>query len=331
MPIGKLLFGIDSETGHEVSRSTFDKDYLQPIERWEYLVTQPRVIVTYLRLLFLPIHQNIDYDYPLYHSISDPNVYLPFLLLLSILCLGCYLLYKSRIPHNMSRLIAFGIFWFFLTISVESSIIPIPMVIAEYRMYLPSAGIFIAFSTAIFHYGERLKIAKHLLTVMRYRFFILTGIVIVLLSATYSRNTVWQNEVSLWKDAALKSPNKSRPFNNVGYALKNAGNFQDAAIYLERAVALDPDYQEALNNLAITYRTIGRRDEALELMRRLLAIDPDYIPARLTVALWHYQDGMTASAINEFNFIIQQAPNSKQALFSTQMMQLIDKNGSQAK
>ena len=37
----------------------------------------------------------------------------------------------------MLRLIAFGILWFFVTLSVESSIIPIPMIICEYRVYLP--------------------------------------------------------------------------------------------------------------------------------------------------------------------------------------------------
>jgi len=331
MPIGRLLFGIDSETGHAVSRSIFDKDYLQPIERWDYLLTQPRVIVTYLRLLILPIHQNIDYDYSTYHSFADPNVYLSFLFLLSLLCLGGYLLYKSRAMRHVSRLAAFGIFWFFLTLSVESSIIPIPMVIAEYRMYLPSVGLFIAFSTAFFHYGERLKIADRLLPVMRYSsLFLPSVIVIVLLSTTYARNTVWRSEVSLWEDAVLKSPLKKRPYNNLGYALKNAGNFQAAAMYLEQAVALDPNYQEAINNLAIVYRTIGRREEASELMKRLLAIDPDYIPARFTVALWYYQDGIIADAINEFKYIIQQAPNSKQALFAAQIMQLTDKDRHQA-
>lgn len=333
IPIGKLLFGIESETVHGVDRSAFDKDYhLQQIARLDYFITQPRVIVTYLRLLFLPIHQNIDYDYPLYHSISDPNVYLSLLLLLSIVCFGGYLLHRSRATRHIARLTAFGIFWFFLTLSVESSIIPIPMVIAEYRMYLPSVGVFIAVSTVIFHYGERLNIVKRLFPFMRYSSaVILAGIVIMLLSATYARNTVWNTEVSLWEDTALKSPNKSRPYNNAGFALITAGAFQPATIYLEKAVALHPNNQEALNNLAIVYRAVGRRDEAQELMKRLLAIDPDYIPARFTVALWFYEDGLIADALNEFQYIVQRAPDSIQARASMQMMRLIDKNNVQTK
>ncbi|MBI4838445.1 MAG: hypothetical protein HY806_04755, partial [Nitrospirae bacterium] len=36
------------------------------IPRLDYFFSQFRVIVTYLRLLFLPINQNLDYDYPIY-------------------------------------------------------------------------------------------------------------------------------------------------------------------------------------------------------------------------------------------------------------------------
>ncbi|MBI4710220.1 MAG: hypothetical protein HY759_03835 [Nitrospirae bacterium] len=38
------------------------------MSRWDYLLTEFRVIVTYLRLLFLPVNQNFDYDYPIYNS-----------------------------------------------------------------------------------------------------------------------------------------------------------------------------------------------------------------------------------------------------------------------
>jgi len=49
---------------------------------------------------------------------------------------------------HYSRLIAFGIIWFFLALSVESSFIPIEDVIFEHRLYLPSIGTFIAFTAA---------------------------------------------------------------------------------------------------------------------------------------------------------------------------------------
>ena len=65
------------------------------VSRWDYLNTQFRVIVTYIRLLFFPINQNLDYDYPIYRTFFTPPVFLSFLVLLGVFCWGIYLLYRS--------------------------------------------------------------------------------------------------------------------------------------------------------------------------------------------------------------------------------------------
>ncbi len=70
----------------------------------DYLFTQFRVIVTYIRLLFLPIQQNLDYDYPIYHSILEPAVLLSFLFLLSIFILSLFVIFHSRLTAQDSRL-----------------------------------------------------------------------------------------------------------------------------------------------------------------------------------------------------------------------------------
>ena len=66
------------------------------IPRWDYLLTQFRVIVTYLRLLVLPVHQNLDYDYPVYRTFFTPPVFLSFLLLAGIFALALYLYWRTR-------------------------------------------------------------------------------------------------------------------------------------------------------------------------------------------------------------------------------------------
>ncbi len=98
-----------------------------------YLLTQFRVIVTYIRLLFLPYGQNLDYDFPASQTILDLPTYGSYLLIIMILALGVWLFRKRR-------LMAIGIFWFFITLSVESSIIPIRNVMFEHRLYLPMFG-----------------------------------------------------------------------------------------------------------------------------------------------------------------------------------------------
>ena len=217
------------------------------ITRLDYLFTQFRVVVTYLRLLVLPLNQNLDYDYPVYAAFFSPPVFLSFLLLTAIFALAVYLFFSSRLhqssaesyadttqsqpqPESQSkykpafRLIAFGILWFFLTLSVESSLIPIRDVIMEHRLYLPGFGAAAVFATAFY-----LMVGK--LTRPASGKLLLLGaalLVLVLGFATYQRNYVWGDAIRLWQDVVVKSPNKGRPINNLGVALEETGRRPEA-------------------------------------------------------------------------------------------------------
>jgi hypothetical protein len=91
------VMGTDKPLG-EVLSDLSEKSRVQTdIPRWDYLVTQMRVITTYIRLIFLPVNQNLDYDYPVYRSLFDPPVLTSFLFLVVVAGFGVYLLYVSRL------------------------------------------------------------------------------------------------------------------------------------------------------------------------------------------------------------------------------------------
>jgi hypothetical protein len=115
-----------------------------------YLLTQFRVIVTYLRLLLIPANQNLDYDYPLFSSWMTPEVLASLFLHLALLGMAITLFLRFKSTLGDWRVISFGIVWFYVTLSVESSIIPLKMMICEYRIYLPSLGFFVAVVSLIF-------------------------------------------------------------------------------------------------------------------------------------------------------------------------------------
>ena len=119
--------------------------------RWEYFFTQFRVVVTYLRMLFFPVKLNIAYEYPVFRSFFEPQVMLSFVFLSFLFGTGIYLLWKAKsIEHRAHRLLGFGILWFFITLSVESSVIPLTELINGYRVYLPSVGIIITVVAGVF-------------------------------------------------------------------------------------------------------------------------------------------------------------------------------------
>ncbi|MBI5203789.1 MAG: hypothetical protein HZA11_02605, partial [Nitrospirae bacterium] len=110
------FIGIDKPIGDAIGELREAAQETEEIPRWSYLFTQFRVIVTYIRLIFFPINQNLDYDYPIYHSLFNPEVFLSFLFLLLIFAFGIYLLCAKRYTLSASRFLSFGIFWFFITL-----------------------------------------------------------------------------------------------------------------------------------------------------------------------------------------------------------------------
>jgi protein O-mannosyl-transferase len=230
---------------------------VEAISRTTYLFTEFRVILTYLRLLIAPANQNLDYDYSLSHSLFSPEVFFSFLLLLFLIGVSIYLYYRSRISGAYAwgfRLISFGILWFFVTLSVESSLIPIGDVIFEHRLYLPSIGIFLASVVSINYLGHIVSDnSKHMRKLMVFFFMVF---LCFLCMATYARNVVWSDSLSLWRDTAIKSPNKGRVLLNLGIAYAENRKFPDALKHLRSVANQGPKYNSS-DTLMKAHRNIG--------------------------------------------------------------------------
>ncbi|MBI3811444.1 MAG: tetratricopeptide repeat protein [Nitrospirae bacterium] len=276
------------------------------ISRGDYLFTQFRVIVTYLRLLVLPINQNLDYDYPVYHSFLDPSVFFSFLLLAILLGLALYLLFPSRLPPHPSRLTAFGILWFFLTFSIESSIIPIRDVIFEHRVYLPSVGFFLSCIAGAFRGLEilRTRVQQKGLLFLIYHptpvalFFFL--ILISFSSATYQRNRIWKDEVSLWEDVVHKATTKARGHNNLGFAYKDQRRLEEAVQEFQVTLRINPNYAGARRNLGNAYQLQGQLKEAIAEYKMALSLEPGDPSIHYNLGLVYQTQGMIEKAMEEF-------------------------------
>lgn len=318
------LIDADKPTGDLIGDVSEATRVQTTIPRLDYLFTQFRVIVTYIRLLFLPINQNLDYDFPVYHTFSDPNVFLSFLFLLSLSSLGILLLYRSRIArhdvgsHNThyslhaTRLVAFGIFWFFITLSVESSVIPIVDVIFEHRMYIPSVGAIIAFNSTTFHFTSRLGVTRHALRITRYVIPVLLSTIVITLSiATYARNSVWQTEISLWEDVVKKSPSKARGYYNLGNVYLERKEYVKAIGELSKAISYDRYYLRAYNNLGVLYKEIGQFNNALPLFEKVVSIDNNNEKAHEMLALIYSDIGQEDKSIAHFQAVAKINPSVK--------------------
>ncbi|MGD0886384.1 MAG: tetratricopeptide repeat protein, partial [Thermodesulfovibrionales bacterium] len=289
--VGELISDVSEATRVQTAMS-----------RWDYLFTQFRVIVTYIRLLLFPVGQNLDYDYPLYHSFFSPPVFLSFLVLAAILSFGMYLFrYRKLVPHT--RLISFGILWFFVALSVESSFIPIEDVIYEHRMYLPSVGMFIAVMTSLFLVRDHFKqVGKIIIPSC-------VVIAITLASATYARNIVWQSEVALYRDVVRGSPLKARGHNDLGNAYMDQNRLDEAVQEFITALKLNPDYAMAHYNLGNAYMDQNRLDEAVQEFITALKLNPDDATAYYNLGNAYGKLNRLDEAIIEYKAALSMKPD----------------------
>jgi tetratricopeptide (TPR) repeat protein len=211
--------------------------------RTTYFLTQTRVVATYLRLLCLPLGQSFVHESPVYPSLSATPVLLSLALHTSLIVSALTLFRESGknlqaadwLKGALQRLTALGTIWFYCAMSVESSIFPIRDIIFEHRIYLPSAGFFLAIAA-----GTAL-LARYCSVSSTGVWSLLVVTCCLLGGLTFARNQVWRSELTLWQDAVTKAPNSALALANLGAAYLNQNMPKKTLPLLVTALEIKPN------------------------------------------------------------------------------------------
>jgi len=276
-----------------------------------YFLTQFSAILKYIQLLILPVNQNLDHDFPFSNSFFNPRTLISFLFLLLLIILAVFLFKKNRI-------ISFGIFWYFLTLSIESSFIPLQDLMVEHRTYLPSFGFFLILSTGI--YMLLWKKNKNIALAV-------FGMIILVNSfLTHERNKVWKDELTLWNDVVSKSPNKSRPYNNRGKKLMDDHKPKEAFRDFDKAIQLNPEYGLAYYNRGNIYEKEKKYEQALNDYNKSVEFSPKYASTYNNRGnIYKYQNKLE-DALKDYNKSIELNPNYVYAYNNRGTIYMLEKN-----
>ena len=308
---GVLLFGLFYAYNigvfrQDIQLGTFLEDVsekareTQSISRWRYLCTQFNVISIYIRLLVLPIQQNLDYLYPFKNGFFDGATPYSFIFLLGIL--GTAVWSRKKQP-----VLFLGILWFFITLSVESSLFPIRDALFEHRLYLPMFG----FSIIAGCIAEKM-LSRHRLWV----YGAMLAILMTLSVSTYHRNEVWRDIVVLWSDVVQKNPLNYRGLSNIGLALQERGDLNAALPYYDRAIRLKPDYYIALSNKGALLGRMGKNEEAISFLFEALRYKPNHAMALNNIGIVFARKGKVNEAIVYFQKALASQPLYMDAHFN---------------
>jgi len=272
------------------------------------VMTEFRVVFFYISLLLFPHPNrlNLDHDFLLSTGIATP-----FTTIFSAVSL-LILIVISISSAKKYRLISFCLLWFLGNLVIESSVIGLE-IIFEHRNYLPSMMAILLGLVLVFPILKQTSVKVVFLC-----------IVVLLLSFwTFERNKVWSDKITLWSDCAAKSPNKARPHNNLGVALKKQMRLDEAIEHFKKTVELDPQFAEAYNNLGNTYSLRGNYEEAIKYYRMALEIVPNNPDIHISIGMALAKNRQFMEALLHYGQALSIQPENQQArmnFLSTQMM-----------
>ncbi|MGD9076307.1 MAG: tetratricopeptide repeat protein [Desulfobacteraceae bacterium] len=272
----------------------FIGDYdVRPFTLWQRLLTEPRVIIFYISLLFYPMPHRLN----IAHSIEISTSLLePITTLLSILlivgAIVCTMIIARKRP-----LLSFCVLFFFINHLVESTIFALELIF-EHRNYIPSMLLFLPVAIGFWNLLKRYSMKKSM------KFIISLFIILLLIGlghSTFMRNFTWKNEKSLWIDAVDKTPDIPRPHHNLGKYYQDIGDYKNAILEYEKA--LDKPENNRKDGAFVTYYNLGKiygdlkdSKKALDFYKKSIAINPDYAPTYNNMAAIMDREGKYALA-----------------------------------
>ncbi|MBI3333486.1 MAG: tetratricopeptide repeat protein [Candidatus Omnitrophica bacterium] len=252
------------------------------ISPWDYLLTQPGVILHYLKLSLWPRPLVLDYNWPVARSVKE---ILPPAL--AVAGLGCATLWALRRRPEAGFLGA----WFFLILSPTSTFIPNRDPAVEHRMYLPLAAVIalvviggIEALRALFPFRRRL--ARNLAIGLAAASAITLG------AMTLRRNQDYRSETAIWSDVVEKRPQNPRAHSTLGAYLAEQGRLEEAIRHQEKALSIDPTHAQAHVNLGNALFRQGKLEEAARHYEEAARLCPGWLEPR-------YNLGRVRRAIHE--------------------------------
>ncbi|SPE30404.1 Tetratricopeptide TPR_2 repeat protein [Candidatus Sulfopaludibacter sp. SbA6] len=131
--------------------------------------------------------------------------------------------------------------------------------------------------------------------------------------ATWLNIRYWQNSLTLFQHAIEVTDDNYIAYNNLGVALRQAGEFAEAIANFERAVSIRPEEAEAQDNLGEALLAAGRTSEATPHIEAALRVRPGFMKAHIDLGSAMIGEGRVEEAASQYRLAIQLQPESDEA------------------
>ncbi len=227
---------------------------------WRYALVAVEAFWRYLGLFFVPHGQSVFHAVPLIDTVLSARAIGGLLALAGFVALAWML----RARHGLA---AFGLVWFALLLVPSAVLFTLGRgeAMAEHRAYLPAAGLFLTWG----YVGGAIWARA-----ARQRRRIAIAVVVVFLASlaalTVVRNIIWQDPVTLAREAARSAPQWWVPRVLLGDTLRQSGRCAEAVPQYLAAIEMRPEEElpyHALVRCLVQERRVEEAELPLQVLR----------------------------------------------------------------
>jgi tetratricopeptide (TPR) repeat protein len=215
---------------------------------------------------------------------------LPFVLLV-----GSFIWSARKMPA-----VAFGIAWGFIALLPVSSLVIIPVLVMEHRLYTAMFGLSLALAWVGREVYRRVDQKAFLVGV--------TVIFCLLAWQTVERNGYFHDPLTLWLAAVRQNPYSEQVHGNLGATLVDIGDYSAGEKELLLAAQMAPDNPVNQYNLGYLYLITNREEQGIALMRKAVELDPIYLKAHYNIGMYAVNHGDRATAVREMEKVLKINP-----------------------
>ena len=271
-----------------------------------YALSQPGVILHYLRLSLWPHPLCLDYGWPVARGAG--TIVVPGLVIAALVVSTLWLL-------RWRPTLGFAAAAFFLILAPTSSFIPIKDLAFEHRMYLPLASVVVVCiavgRVALGYLCNRLPLGP------RVRMGVAVALVVLVAGGlsygTLRRNQDYRDEERMWRGVIAQRPDNARAYYNWGRTLAAVDRLDEAVEAYRESVRLDPFYASAYYNLGNVLAQLEQYDQAAEALQETLRLDPRHVKAQVHLASILLDTGKVDESVARYRAALQLDPRHAMA------------------
>lgn len=252
------------------------------------LYTMLPVFCLYLWRLVWPGGLSAIYAPPV-HTAPD-GVVIAAGLFLAAMAWGGYWLFRR------DRRLGFWFLFFWIGLLPFAQIVPILWLITDRYMNVSIIGAAALTGAAAVWLRNRLGASS-----ARILYLLLVFWIGALSIASFQRVGIWRNSLTLWSDAAAKTPTSARVWGHYGEALVVSGQVDASLQAYERGLDLDSANIIVLDGLGRLYNLTGKLDKGLIVLNKLLKQRPDYVTGWASLGTNYMKRGNYGEAEKAYN------------------------------